>query len=709
MSINKANIAPNASIAPPSILVVEDEGLISLDIETHLLNLGYQISGIAETGQASIEKALEARPDLILMDIRLKGEMDGIEAASAITAQLDVPIIFLTAFADPETLKRAKQISPFGYILKPFDTIDLRTSIEIALQKHRSDKVIKRQKNWLNTVLESIGDAVITTDIVGNITFINRVAESLTQWSKAEALGKNINDVMPLMSSEKSPIENPILQALQRGQGDAFTEGTLLVTKNQQEVPVEDSAVLILDANQEVHGAVIVFRDVTERLKAKQQLFHHAYYDALTNLPNRSFFMERVQHVIDLNQRYNNCKYAVLFVDLDRFKIVNDSLGHPLGDQLLITTAQRLQDCLRSTDIVARFGGDEFVILVEQISDLDIVCRLAQRINRELSTPCRLGNGEFFSSASIGIVQGKSQYAKAEDLIRDADIAMYQAKANGKGCYAIFDEAIHGPVKGRLTLENDLRRAITDHTLTVYYQPIVSLVTQQITGVEALVRWRHPERGFIPPDVFIPIAEETGLIVQLDRWVLCQACHQVKAWQEQSPQSAQLSVSVNLSSHHFSQSGVVHQVKQTLAETKLPVESLRLEITETALIENPRSAAQILSELKQLGTQISIDDFGTGYSSLSYLHKYPIDTLKVDRSFIQNIDRNSNQFEIARTIIILAKALNMAAIAEGIETAEQLAAMKSLDCDYAQGYYFYRPLSGEQVTALLMNAQDSPS
>lgn len=705
MSMNMANIAANASIEPPSILVVEDEGLISLDIETHLLNLGYQISGIAETGQMSIEKALESRPDLILMDIRLKGEMDGIEAASAITAQIDVPVIFLTAFADLETLKRAKQVSPFGYILKPFDQIALRTNIEIALHKHRSEAAIKQQKNWLNTVLESIGDAVITTDIVGTVTFINRVAESITQWSKAEALGKNINDVIPMVSSEKKSIENPIRQALERGKGDTLAEGTLLITKHQQEVPVDDSAVLILDNNQEVHGAVIVFRDVTERLKAKQELFHHAYYDALTNLPNRSLFMDRLQHVIDLNKRHSNCKYAVLFVDLDRFKIVNDSLGHPIGDQLLITTAKRLENCLRPTDTVARFGGDEFAILLEQVSGLEMACQLAQRINCELSPPFQLGNCDIFNSASIGIVEGREQYEKAEDLIRDADIAMYQAKASGKGCYAIFDDDMHRQAKGRLTLENDLRRAITESTLTVYYQPIVSLVTQQLTGVEALARWKHPERGFIPPDIFIPIAEETGLIVQLDQWVLQQACQQVRAWQEQYPQQGQLSVSVNLSSQNFSNSDVVRQVKQTLIETKLPTESLNLEITETALIENPESAAKILSELKQLGTQIYIDDFGTGYSSLSYLHKYPIDTLKIDRSFIQNIDCNSDQLEIARTIIVLAKTLNMVAIAEGIETAEQLAAMKSLNCEYAQGYYFHRPLSSEQMTALLMNSK----
>ncbi|MGD1856220.1 MAG: EAL domain-containing protein [Leptolyngbyaceae cyanobacterium] len=703
MSIIESKATKISSFKSPSILIVENEGLIALDIENYLLDLDYQVTGIAETGQMVIQKALELRPDLILMDIRLKEEMDGIEAASEITAQIDIPIIFLTAFADQDTLKRAKSISPFAYILKPFDSIDLRTSIEIALQKHCSEKIIKQQKTWLNTVLESIGDAVVTTDNDGTITFINRVAESLTQWSKSDALGKQINEVIPLIDGDKNPIENPILQALRKGQGDRLPEGTLLITKNQQEVPVDDSAVLILDENNEAHGAVIVFRDVTESLVAKNQLFHSAYYDALTNLPNRSLFIDRLQHLVELNKRYSNCKFAVLFIDLDRFKNVNDSLGHPMGDRLLVITAQRLQKCLRPTDTVSRFGGDEFAILLEQVEDLDTACQLAERINRELSAPCCLDNYDLFSSASIGIVQGQPQYVMAEDMIRDADIAMYQAKTNGKGCYAIFDETMYTQVKGQLTLENDLRRAITDHALTLHYQPIVSLVTQEIVGVEALVRWEHPERGLIPPNRFIPIAEETDLIVQLDRWVLGQACQQVSMWQDQFPNQAKLEVSVNVSSYHFSRSNVVEHVKQTLADTELPASSLRLEITESALIENPESAAQILSALKRLGLQIAIDDFGTGYSSLSYLHKYPIDTLKIDRSFIQNINSSLDQFEITRTIIILAKTLNIAAIAEGVETEKQLDAIHALGCEYAQGYYLHRPLTDKQVTTLLTN------
>lgn len=691
-----------APVVSAKILVVEDEGLIALDIESHLIDLGYQVPGIAETGADAILLALEAQPDLVLMDIRLKGNIDGIQAAAKITDKLDIPIIFLTAFADADTLNKAKQVSPFGYILKPFDPMDLRTSIEIALHKHHFDQEVRQQKTWLHTILASIGDAVVATDNQGSVTYMNRVAESITQWQQAEALGKDVSDVIPLITgTAKNILENPLKQVLREHQEVVLPDNTYLITKNQEEIPIDDSAVPIVDDQNQSHGAVIVFRDITERLEANQQLFHHAYYDSLTNLPNRELFMDRLQHLINMSKRYVNHEFAVLFVDLDRFKMVNDSLGHPVGDKLLIATAQRLQKCLRPTDTVARFGGDEFAILLEQIADVNSVCTLAERINRELGAPYELGNYDLFNSASIGIVQSNIRYALAEELIRDADIAMYQAKTNGKGCYAVFDAVMHTQVKGQLTLENDLRRVITDQQLTLHYQPIVSLQDQEIVGFEALTRWEHPEKGLIPPGMFIPTAEETGLIVPLDLWAIREACQQLRKWQDQLPPERTLDVSVNLSSRHFSRPDLVQKIAAILAETKCPATSLKLEITESALIENPESAAQILSELKTLGLRIHIDDFGTGYSSLSYLHKYDIDTLKVDRSFIQYIDRNADRVEIVRTIVVLAHTLKMDVIAEGIESAEQLTAVQSLGCEYGQGYYFDRPLTSEQVDKLV--------
>ena len=689
-------------VSVAKILVVEDEGLIALDIENHLLELGYQVTGIAETGTGAIQLALDSEPNLVLMDIRLKGNMDGIEAAAKITSQLDIPIIFLTAFADAQTLDRAKMVSPFGYVLKPFEAIDLKTSIEIALQKHLFEQEVKQQKTWLNTILDSIGDAVVATDNHGSVTYMNRLAESMTQWHTADALGKDVNEVIPLITGQtQDSLENPLTQVLRDQKGVVLPEDTYLVAKNLQEIPIDDSAVPIIDDQNQHHGAVIVFRDITERLAANQQLFRHAFYDSLTKLPNRELFINRLQHLIDLNKRYTIHPYAVLFVDLDRFKMVNDSLGHPVGDQLLITTAQRLQQCLRPTDTVARFGGDEFAILLEQVWDVDCACMLAERINNELSAPYHLGNHDLFNSASIGIVKGHPRYELAAELIRDADVAMYQAKTNGKGCHAVFDTAMHTQVKGQLTLENDLRQAITEQQLTLHYQPIVSLMTQEIVGFEALTRWQHPQRGSIPPEKFIPIAEETGLIVPLDWWAMGEACRQLRVWQDQLPYAPAWDMSVNFSSRHFTRSDVIERVTKILDDTGVAATSLILEITESALIENPESAAQILAELRALGIRIHIDDFGTGYSSLSYLHKYEIDTLKVDRSFIHSINCNAERFEIVRTIVVLAHNFGMAAIAEGIETADQLATVQSFGCEYGQGYYFYRPLTPEQVNTLV--------
>ncbi|WP_299486529.1 GGDEF domain-containing response regulator [Acaryochloris sp. IP29b_bin.137] len=702
MSVLQPQQQHSISITPAKILVVEDEELLALVIKNQLLKLGYQVAGIVETGSGAIQLTQEFQPDVVLMDIHLHGDMDGIEAAGCITDQFDIPIIFLTAFGDSETLGKAKLVSPFSYILKPFEPIELLTSIEIALHKHRAEQKVKEQKTWLYTILESIGDAVVATDNQGLVRYMNRVAETITEWKKEDAIGQDINDVMSLITgTARNSLENPLKKVLKDHKDVLLPENTYLITKNRQEIPIEDSAVPILDDQNQPRGAVIVFRDISERLAANQQLFHHAYYDSLTDLPNRELFTDRLQHLIDLNKRYNNPPFAVLFVDLDRFKIVNDSLGHPIGDQLLIATAHRLQNCIRPTDTVARFGGDEFAILLEQIADINSVCHLAKRINLELAIPFDLGNYELFNSASIGIVQGHSRYHLADELIRDADIAMYHAKANGKGCYAVFDASMHTQVKGQLTLEQDLRRSITDQRLTLRFQPIVSLVDQSIVGFEALTRWQHPQRGLLLPESFIPIAEETDLIVQLDLLAIRQACQQMHAWQEQLPPDRQWGISVNLSGHHFSRPNLVDQVANILDDTGFDATRLKLEITESALIKNPELAAQRLSELRALGLHIHVDDFGTGYSSLTYLHKYKVDTLKVDRSFIQCLDKNIDRLEIARTIVVLAHTLKMEAIAEGIETAEQLAAVKSLGCEYGQGYFFYHPLTVEQVDTMV--------
>ncbi|MBW4467245.1 MAG: EAL domain-containing protein [Pegethrix bostrychoides GSE-TBD4-15B] len=445
--------------------------------------------------------------------------------------------------------------------------------------------------------------------------------------------------------------------------------------------------------------------DVSGLKHVEAKIVHDAHYDLLTGLPNRVLLMERLCHAGEMSSRRSDYIFAVLFIDLDRFKMINDSLGHAIGDQLLCEISTRLADCLRPHDTVARLGGDEFVILLEDVKSQDNVMLVAERIMQALAAPFNLEGREIFTSASIGITFSSSGFNRPEDLLRDADLAMYGAKTKGRGRYAVFHPKMHSSAVALLEMENDLRRAVERDELQLYYQPIISLRSNQLVGFEALIRWQHPQQGLISPARFVPIAEETGLIIPIGSWILRQACLQMRQWQQQFPDWPGLTVNVNLSSKQFSPH-LAEQVEQILSETGLEPHYLKLEITESVLMSHAESAIATLSQLKQLGIQLAIDDFGTGYSSLSYLHRLPIDTLKVDRSFIQRVDSDGEQLAIVRTIITLAWNLGMEVVAEGVETLKQLAQLRSLRCEYAQGYLFSQPLAVESIGALLNQAPD---
>ncbi len=440
----------------------------------------------------------------------------------------------------------------------------------------------------------------------------------------------------------------------------------------------------------------------TQQLEiANAQLLKMALCDSLTQLANRAAFIDRLDEALNQLRNQPDLQFAVLFLDCDRFKIVNDSLGHFVGDQLLVAIAQRLQQHLRQMDTLARLGGDEFAILLTQRIDPDSTLQFADQILAAFAEPFTLQDHQVFINASIGIALGKADYEKPEHLLRDADTAMYHAKAAGKAQYRLFEDTMHRAALHLLQIETDLRRAIKQQEFSLNYQPIVALDSGKIAGLEALIRWNHPDRGFISPSTFIPVAEETGLISEIGTWVLREACHQIRSWQKQGVIDLSFSVSVNLSARQFAQLNLMQQITQILAETDLSPRCLKLEVTESAIMDNPRSAADILAKLRQQQIQLSMDDFGTGYSSLSYLQSFPMDYLKIDRSFVMSLDGTEEKLGLVPIIVKIAQTMNMQVVAEGIETPEQLAQLRSLNCDFGQGFFFSKPLTAEKVIELI--------
>ncbi|HAO11431.1 MAG TPA: GGDEF domain-containing response regulator [Planktothrix sp. UBA8407] len=497
------------------------------------------------------------------------------------------------------------------------------------------------------------------------------------------------------------------IQAFEVGGLDYITkpfEIREVLARIKNQLNLQSAKLQIQKLNTELEQRV---RERTKELEqANLRLLHNASHDALTGLPNRVFFMERLMAVLAYTHTYPSSQFAVLFLDCDDFKVVNDSLGHLAGDQLLKAVAQRLADCINPNYTLARFEGDEFTVLLEQIESVDEATLLAETIQQALSKSFLLHEHEVFINTSIGIVLGNVEYEQPEHLLRDADTAMYQAKTLGKARYQVFNQDMHTRALTRLQLENDLRRAIDRQEFIVYYQPIICLLTGRISSFEALVRWKHPQRGLVPPNDFIPIAEATGLIIPLGFWVLENSCRQLKLWQEKSAQRGEIfdiTMSVNLSVKQFSQPNLIEQIDQVLESLQLDSKNLKLEITETAIMDNPELASELFEQLKARQIQLSLDDFGTGYSSLSYLHRFPLDIIKIDRSFISNLDSMEKNLEVVQAILNLAHHLGMSVVAEGIENQEQLSLLRLLGCELAQGYLFAKPLDTEAAETLFFS------
>jgi diguanylate cyclase (GGDEF)-like protein/PAS domain S-box-containing protein len=549
----------------------------------------------------------------------------------------------------------------------------------------------------------SIGMALVSAS--GRWLRVNRSLCDILGYTKQELLARDFQTL--IHPEDVGPAVANINQLL-KGNVPTFQTEKRYIHKDGRVVRVLWSV-----SHAQVEGSdsahlIFQIQDITDRKQAEERLLHDALHDGLTGLPNRALLIDHLKLTIARSKRNKSLIYAVLFLDLDRFKIVNDSLGHIIGDQLLIGIARRLELCLREGDTVARVGGDEFTILLEDLADEEEAALIAERIQEELKVPFYLGGRDVFTSVSIGIALSSRGYEQPDEILRDADTAMYRAKSLGKARHEVFDEEMHALAVNLLQMETDLRRAYEREEFIVEYQPIVSLTDFRVCGFEALVRWQHPERGLISPLDFIPVAEECGQILQIGEWVLNQACSKMRGWQERFPADPPLFVTVNLSAKQFTQADLIDQVRKCLDNSGLDPNSLKLEITESVVMDNIETATAMLVQLRALGVRLSIDDFGTGYSSLSYLHRFPIDTLKIDRSFVTRIVNDKENIEIVRTILMLAENLGMDVVAEGVETQEQMVLLRDLSCTSGQGYFFSRPMNIQQAEKIIADTYAPP-
>jgi diguanylate cyclase (GGDEF)-like protein/PAS domain S-box-containing protein len=681
---------------PSTILVVEDEVLVARDIKSRLIRMGYEVLDTARKGAEAIEKALALKPDLVLMDIHLADEIDGIEAALRIRETIDVPVIFCTAYADEETLERAKISTPYGYVLKPFDNRELEINIEIALYKHNIEIDLNNTRRRLDATLTSISDGVIATDMAGQICLINPMAESITGWCQQSAINQNLGQVMPLQAFEATGrlmdtdniANEEITSALRQ----------VAVAHDSKLVPIEVSTNFIKSASEEL--VVITFRDISKQIQYEQKIRHSAFYDDLTELPNRALFMNRLESSINRRKRGFKDSFAAVLIDLDGFSPINEGLGHEMGDKLLSEVATRIAMTVRPDDTISRFSADIFAILLDPVDSAAGAIQACERIQRAIEKPIDLGSTTVDISATAGIVFDQELYNSAEEMVRDADTAIHRAKLDAKGAYVIFDNQMYQNALKFIERKSSMQQALNDKVFTVHYQPIVDTLTSKLVSMEALVRWKDPQEGYISPVEFIPIAEQTGLIMPLGEYVLRSVCEQIKVWEKEG--FSGFSVAVNLSLRQF-ETDLPSIIESIMLETGVSASALSLEITEGIASKNVEQNVQMLQSLRSLGLSISIDDFGTGYSSLAYLKRFPLNTLKIDRSFIQDIESNEDDREITKAIIAMGQNLKLKVLAEGVENVEQLAILKSSGCDYIQGYYFSKPLPPNEVQPFLRN------
>jgi len=800
------------------ILVVEDERIVALNLQQRLVKLGYEVPAIVASGEHALQKMRDLHPDLVLMDINIEGDIDGIETASRIPAELNIPVIYLTAYSEDATLERARGTKPYGYLVKPFSERALHATIQMVLERRNTDLALEDKEERLRLALDAaemgsweldvmsrkllrtgtsdelfgfsseiisaswdallnrvhIDDRAAVTNaldnaIMGNsscqIEFRSLHDDGKTRWLKVqgkvfnarrdvgshriigvvqditerktaeqnlrqaatvfaaspdgilvldkalcilsanqsycEITGELLEDVIGKqphqLSNQLLPSQSrrEILKALQTT--GTWTGDLRGVRKSGEHFPLLANIAAVRDEVGELTHYVVVFSDLTAVRNAEQKLYHLAHHDPLTGLPNRLLARDRLETALDRARRRSQ-RVALLFIDLDYFKRVNDTLGHNVGDDLLRTIAERLQNCVRHEDTVARLGGDEFMVMLDRIDRMEEVVIVTEKIIAALNQPMRLEGRELSISASIGISLFPDDAKTRDDLIRAADTAMYTAKGQGRNRYTFYTAKMTAAAVHYMELDQDLRRGLKQNELVLHYQPQIAMDSDEIIGVEALIRWQHPTKGLMGALDIIPIAEESGLIVEIGEWVLRRACEQAREWREAG--LPPLRIAVNVSTRQMHQERLIAVIKQIFHDTDMPPGQLEIEITESTL-QSEEACLATLQELKSLGVTLAIDDFGTGYSCLSSLKNLPIHRVKIDRAFVRDMPQDLNDVAIAEAIIAMAHRLHLQVIAEGVETVAQEELLRSRGCDEVQGYLYAKPLPAAELIAML--------
>jgi diguanylate cyclase (GGDEF)-like protein/PAS domain S-box-containing protein len=680
------------------IFIAEDDGKVALNIAASLENLGYIVAGQADRGETTIQKVDEIRPDLVLLEIRIKGQMNGIEVAKHIHTNFDIPVIFISAHADTATLQTAVLADAYGFMVKPFEERELKSNVTMALYKHSMTRKLRESEERYALAVRAANDGIWDWNLKTNEIYYSVRWKKMLGYKENE-VGTSPNEWFKLVHPDDQKQVQAELVSHLKGVTPHFECEYRIKHSNGTYLWALSRGLVVRNADGTPYRMAGSQSDITTRKMAEERLAHDAVHDALTGLPNRVLFLDRLQNRLERTKRNPSDLFAVMFIDLDRFKVVNDSLGHAFGDQLLITVANRLKLCLRPDDTISRLSGDEFVILLDSVSDVNDARQVADRIKGKLITTTILGEVERSPTASIGIAIFNKSYLTAGELLRDADTAMYYAKAVGGNQYQLFDSTMHASAVELIQLEGELKRAVEREEWLIHYQPIISLVSGKPVGAEALVRWLHPQRGLLPPKEFIGVAEETGLILPIGEYVMRAACMQAKAWRETSHPG--FWVSVNLSARQFQDKNVVEKVVAILSETGLPNDGLRLEITESIAVRDMEYTSKLINRLDALGIKTSLDDFGTGYSSLSYLKQFPLKVLKIDQSFIQDIQLNQKNESLITAIIAMARSLGLEVVAEGVEKDEQLTFLRSQLCDNVQGFLLSHPITAGELTKTL--------